>query len=265
MDFSFVIDNRELYIKEYFNNYKDLYPKIEYRNLDLGDIVIYLNEVPLILIERKTIPDLLASIKDGRYKEQKQRIKDSGIKYKIYLIECDSKYDKNISIIQRKTIVSSTLSILIQDINVIKTRGFSETIEYIEALYKKLINSKDNTIYNYIKDGLMLNKDNVNSTKSEEIIDINLKINVNVSKKSQDSLTCFKNQLCQIPSISNVVSSIIITEYKNMNELLCAYNTQTCPEEEKYKLLEELSYSKNGKTTRIGPKKAQKIYDYLFK
>ena len=86
--------------------------------------------------------------KDGRKQkgqkeaEQKQRIKDSGIKYKIYLIECDSKYDKNISIIQRKTIVSSTLSILIQDINVIKTRGFSETIEYIEALYKKLINSK---------------------------------------------------------------------------------------------------------------------------
>ena len=113
------IDNRERDIIQKFDD------NIVKENLDIGDIqIIYKDnndEKLLVIIERKTYDDLSTSIKDGRYKEQKQRIKDSGIKYKIYLIECDSKYDKNISIIQRKTIVSSTLSILIQDINVIKT------------------------------------------------------------------------------------------------------------------------------------------------
>ena len=51
------------------------FPYIIYKNLDLGDIIIEYNDIPLIIIERKTIPDLLASIKDGRYKEQKKRIR----------------------------------------------------------------------------------------------------------------------------------------------------------------------------------------------
>lgn len=276
MSFNFIIDNRESYIKEYFNSFKDKdnerFKNITYKNLDLGDIIITLNDIPLIIIERKTIPDLLASIKDGRYKEQKQRIKECGIKYKIYLIEDDPKYKKSTTSIEKKTIISSLLSILIQDINVIKTRGFSETIEYIETLYKKLITSKNSTIYNYIMenigaedkggdgcsdDGVKISNNDININK--------LSININVKKKSQDPLSCFKNQLCQIPGISNVVSSMIIEEYKNMNELLTAYNSLDCVEEDKYKLLEDLSYEKNGKTTRIGPKKSQKIYDYLYK
>jgi crossover junction endonuclease MUS81 len=266
MSFNFIIDNRETYIKEYFNSYKDKdkdkFKNITYKNLDLGDIIITLNDIPLIIIERKTIPDLLASIKDGRYKEQKQRIKECGIKYKIYLIEDDSKYKKTTTIIEHKTIVSSVLSILIQEINVIKTRGFSETIEYIETLYRKLVTAKNSTIYNYIMENL---KGNEESTSNNDISINNLSININVKKKSHDPLSCFKNQLCQIPGISNVVSSLIIEEYKNMNELLSAYNSLDCVEEEKYKLLENLSYEKNGKTTRIGPKKSQKIFDYLYK
>ena len=42
-----------------------------------------------------------------------------------------------------------------------------------------------------------------------------------------------------------------------MNELICALNT-----EDKWKVLEDLT---NGKSkTRIGEKKAEKIYEYLF-
>ena len=282
MRFDFIIDNREAYIKEYFKSFdKEIFKNITYKNLDLGDIIITVNDIPLIIIERKTIPDLLASIKDGRYKEQKQRIKECGIKYKIYLIEDDPKYKVSISPIERKTVISSLLSILIQEINVIKTHSFTETIEYIETLYKKLITSKNSTIYNYIMENIDKYTDTDTDTeykggtegKGDEGVNISangvninkLSININVKKKSQDPLSCFKNQLCQIPGISNVVSSMIIEEYKNMNELLSAYNSLDCVEEDKYKLLEDLSYEKNGKTTRIGPKKSHKIYDYLCK
>ena len=251
MEYTLIIDNREKYIKKFFEKHTDLYPNIIYKNLDLGDIIITENNIPLIIIERKTIPDLLASIKDGRYKEQKKRIKESNIKYKIYLIEDDPKYHKkySLSVIDKKTIVSSTLSTLIQEINVIKTQSFEDTINYIETLYNKLIKSKKNTIYDYLN--------NTKTTDNNDIITNILDTEVSLKKKSNDPLTCFKNQLCQIPSISNVASNILLNHYKNMNELICALNT-----EDKWKVLEDLT---NGKSkTRIGEKKAEKIYEYLF-
>ena len=79
-----IIDNRETKIKEYYNEkiandevldkikYEDI---IKYENLDLGDIVIKYNNEVKYIFERKTIRDLSDSIKDGRYHEQKQRLK----------------------------------------------------------------------------------------------------------------------------------------------------------------------------------------------
>ena len=60
--------------KIYENKSTDITLKSE--NLHLGDIVI---ETPCenIIIERKTIRDLLASIKDGRYNEQSLRLTSS--------------------------------------------------------------------------------------------------------------------------------------------------------------------------------------------
>ena len=59
--------------------------------LPLGDIFIKTpNDNSLILIERKSLSDLLASIKDGRYEEQSYRlIHSSGIPRHsiIYIIE----------------------------------------------------------------------------------------------------------------------------------------------------------------------------------
>lgn len=52
--------------------------------LPLADIVIRADgatadhDVPLVLIERKTVADLMASIRDGRYKEQGHRLAETG-------------------------------------------------------------------------------------------------------------------------------------------------------------------------------------------
>jgi len=59
--------------------------------LPLGDIIINDGENDCVIIERKTISDLSASIKDGRYEEQSYRL--NGIQHHnhniIYLIEGD--------------------------------------------------------------------------------------------------------------------------------------------------------------------------------
>jgi ERCC4-type nuclease len=58
-------------------------------NLLIGDIIIKNGDTELIIIERKTIEDLISSISDGRYREQSFRL--DGIEHEnhniIYLIE----------------------------------------------------------------------------------------------------------------------------------------------------------------------------------
>ena len=248
MNFRYIIDNREIYIKEYFETNKDGYPSIEYENLNLGDIIIYFKETPIFIIERKTLPDLLASIKDGRYIEQKKRLKDSNIKHKIYLIENDKNYSKCLTQIEKRTISSSLLSIIVQDINVIKTRNLVDTIKFLESLYNKLFTKENNTI----KDCLLGTYDDSN----KQII--------SCKKKSTCPKMCFKNQLCQIPGISTVAANIILDKYKSMGKFINAINTN----EDIYKkieFLEKLSITgKNNKINKLGKKKAEKIIEYLF-
>ena len=77
------IDNRE--------KIKNLFPKdlnITFENLDIGDYMYKLDGRPFLVIERKTVCDYAASIRDGRNKEQKTRLielsKNCNV---IYLVE----------------------------------------------------------------------------------------------------------------------------------------------------------------------------------
>ena len=79
-------------------------------NLDVGDFHIYKNnkDLPDFIIERKSINDLLSSIKDGRYNEQSFRLNNFPIhNHNIYyLIEGSIEYIKNE---QNKKIVYSSI------------------------------------------------------------------------------------------------------------------------------------------------------------
>ena len=95
-----IIDKRERGILDIIKDIDDI--EYEEKMLDIGDIQI-INDVNEIeyLIERKTINDLMSSIIDGRYKEQKTRILENIDKSKfIYLIEMTGyvkKYEKMIN------------------------------------------------------------------------------------------------------------------------------------------------------------------------
>ena len=90
------IDNREAelircckYILETTMSYKDIELVIE--NLPIGDIILSHNNIDKTIIERKSLADLSASIKDGRYEEQSYRLNGSDFHNHnvIYLIEGD--------------------------------------------------------------------------------------------------------------------------------------------------------------------------------
>lgn len=102
-----VVDNREVYSKEnrdYMETElikKGVRPIL--RSLELGDFFWVAkckdpsllsrygeegDEVALdYIVERKTLEDLISSVKDGRFHEQKFRLRKSGVKNVIYLIE----------------------------------------------------------------------------------------------------------------------------------------------------------------------------------
>ena len=83
-----LIDNRERAVLEKMEEYRELNIKVE--ALNLGDVMLRYNDVVKIIIERKTLTDLIASIKDGRYIEQCLRLQNNGLCHNhhiIYLIE----------------------------------------------------------------------------------------------------------------------------------------------------------------------------------
>ena len=283
MSYSLILDYREHKIKEYFDKYdfskdKNL-KKIEFKveNLDLGDILIKKDEKIVLIIERKTLQDLYSSINDGRYKEQKVRLKnnysDSQI---VYIIEdCNVKFVKN-KFANFESIINGAIinSIFRDNIKLIRTKSVEDTIIYIKTLLKKVKNnieffencseiSSDNDIIN-----------NQSNDDSNNIKIIELKSN-NVSSKYVDNIKIKKKEnnnpnncniimLCQIPGVSTKISKTICDKYSCISNLVLEYNKLNTIKE-KETLLKDYSYSiNNDKTRKIGPVISKRIYEYLF-
>ena len=147
------IDNREpSIIKEYFTNLKsnslnDSF-NCSFKNLEQGDFIIRdLNENILLIIERKNINDLLASVKDSRYTEQSDRYSQLDILSNkiMYIIE------GNIFIIAKQTTESKIIYSCIfsltykKGFTVLFTTNIKETCELIYEYYKRLYENKESS------------------------------------------------------------------------------------------------------------------------
>jgi ERCC4-type nuclease len=135
------IDNREpSIIKEYFENLNDK-SNILFKNLEQGDFIIRdSNQNILLIIERKSIEDLLASVKDSRYSEQSNRYSQVGIPNNCiyYIIEGNmNRYSKSSA--EYKTVYSCIFSLSYKKMfSVLQTINVQETINVIEHFYNKL-------------------------------------------------------------------------------------------------------------------------------
>ena len=106
--------------------------KIELHQLPLGDIIISSNgEIDNILVERKTLSDLAASIKDGRYEEQSYRLNGLPLHNHniVYLIEGDlGKFNSFKERIDKQTIYSAMFSInYFKGFSIMRTNTIDET------------------------------------------------------------------------------------------------------------------------------------------
>ena len=88
-----IVDNREhilIKLLKALNNDYGFGLEIEVAKMDIGDIAIVNDEdEELLLMERKKLTDLAASIRDGRYQEQSYRLNGHSLHNHniIYIVE----------------------------------------------------------------------------------------------------------------------------------------------------------------------------------
>ena len=208
--------------------------------LPLGDIIISDDDDnELIIIERKSISDLLASIKDGRYEEQSYRLSGSPIHNHniIYLIEGlihAKKVDKNV-------VYSAIFSLNhYKGFSVMRTVSMEESAVFIVNSAKKMMANRAKKYPYYSSQSLssqsfssqslsetftettVVDKDN-NNNKSYSSV---------VKKVKKDNITADnigEIMLCQIPGISSTTAGAIMTHFDGSLQTLLM-RIKECPD-----------------------------------
>ena len=250
-----IIDNREP--KDIINILKSRLINVELDNLNIGDFIIKNNNDELIMIfERKSLSDLMSSIKDGRYNEQSFRLNESELDNHniFYIIEGNiMNFCLKNNETQQKTLFSSMLSLSYKKgFSLLHTSGPCETAEFLIRFVEKLSKEKSNNI--------MKN----NTTDINDTTDINEKkesaysSSIKIAKKSnitRDNIG--EIMLAQIPGLSINVAQTIMSKYKTINNLI---NSLT----EDRKCIDKLMITcKNGQR-KINKTVVEKILEFLL-
>jgi ERCC4-type nuclease len=254
------IDCREKDLINTINNIKtDKYDKIQViiKSLPLGDVIITdNNDKELLLIERKTVKDLAASIKDGRYKEQSFRLNHYNDVHNhniIYLIEGSVQNYKPTNFSKNKidnlTIYSSIISIIYsKGFSLYKTDNLNETAIWLLQIANKLSKPDIKPFY------CALNEKN---EKDETDVYSNV-----ISKTKKNNITPDNIDIIllqQIPGISFITANAIIDKYKTLKNLI---NNLT--EENKKEFL-NITIKNNDKSRKISKTVVNNLYSYLVK
>jgi ERCC4-type nuclease len=202
--------------------------------LPLGDIIINDGTKDCIILERKTLTDLAASIKDGRYEEQSYRL--NGLNHHnhniIYLIEGDmTRFNTFKERIDKQTLYSAMFSIMyFKGFSVMRSNTIEETAMIACNMTYKLVGGlktgKTPFYNNIIRDENTSGDQNNNVDDkhvSEEKQPSDKDYCTVVKKVKKDNVTpdnIGEIMLCQIPGISSASALAILSEFKTLPNLI---------------------------------------------
>jgi ERCC4-type nuclease len=177
--------------------------------LPLGDIILHdphpQQAKDIVIFERKTLADLAASIRDGRYKEQSFRLIETAAAtgfhthHIIYIIEGDlARYDERHTQITKTALQSAMVSLMYyKGFSVIRTMNVGETADFILHFADKVA-----------KEGpLSLADTTTTATAYSE---------VSTKKEKRDYITrenIGEIMLAQVPGVSPKVATAILSKY----------------------------------------------------
>ena len=206
--------------------------KMKIEQLHIGDI-IFEDESgkPVIIFERKTLNDLAASIKDGRYSEQSFRLdKEYTHNHNIvYIIEGDiERYNEKRTRITKQTLISSMLSLLYyKGFSVLRTNTICETADtiiYFASKYNKTtITEKNRKPYYDLTEPVVCGRGAI-IQESNEVEESEKYCGVLKGHKEKNEYITPENiniiMLSCVPGINSKTATQIMSEYKTVQNLL---------------------------------------------
>ena len=219
---------------------------IKKEQLAIGDIILVDDDTGqnIIIFERKTLYDLAASIRDGRYNEQSFRLDKENIHNHsiVYIIEGDiERYVEKRGRVSKKTLISSMFSLLYyKGFSVFRTNSICETADVIvffaDKYYKTRISDKSRLPY-YRENDCHKSEADVSASVSAPVLSLSP-----TTKGGDDSddnekycaaLKSHKEKneyitpdniniimLTCVPGISSKVATQLMREYKTIQNLL---------------------------------------------
>ena len=272
------VDNRETelircikYILEISPMYKDVQMVVE--TLPLGDAILCKNETEMVIIERKSLRDLAASIKDGRYEEQSYRLNGLPIPNHniVYLVEGDvNKFNVFKDRMEKLTLYSAMVSLNFY-------KGFSVNRSFNVEESALIICNMAHKIGKCEADGKSMfyrplenvsakqeqNSDehqpNFTGSSQEPLEKVNDYCTV-AKKVKKDNVTpqnIGEIMLSQIPGVSSTTAIAIMNKFGTLQNLVMKLN-------ENANCLKDLSYtSGKGQTRKISKPALNNIVNYL--
>lgn len=240
--------------------------------LPIGDIIICDENKEYLIIERKTLLDLSASIKDGRYEEQSYRL--DGLTHHnhniIYLIEGEMnsfvmKSSKNK--VDNSMLYSAMFSINYnKGFSLMRSSNVTETATILCNMCIKLKKdmAKGRVPYNRNpeeKNIVLLETENPETEEKTETETEVPKNYCTVIKKNKKENITKENigeiMLCQIPGISSTIAMAIMKNYGSFRELMNDVNNNpNC-------LNNLCTTDKNGKQRKISKSAISTIIEFL--
>lgn len=232
----------------------------EVRHLKIGDYAWICKDrnsgeeliLPYI-VERKRMDDFGASIKDGRFHEQKFRLKQCGIQNLIYLVESiDNNKHTGLPL---TTLHQAATNTLIQDGFSVKfTDSLKDTLQYLASFTRILINIyKDKTLMACPKEDL------INTSIQDDLFPLMTfkEFNISSSKNKKFKVRdMFIKQLLQLKGLSVDKALAITGVYPTPKALYMKYLEISNSEAEN--LLSNINFGKLNK--KVGPVISKSIY-----
>jgi ERCC4-type nuclease len=251
------IDYRENKLLELCKTAESETIKIVSENLPLGDIIICNDEGhEKAIIERKSLADLAASIRDGRYNEQSFRLNQCELhNHQIYyLVEGDLRYYKPFKgLPDKKTLLSAMVSIsYFKGFSLYRSNNLEESAEWLMQFATKLHKENAGAMPYYLNTTELVDASGSGSGYAS-VVAKRVKKN-NISPENIGEI-----MLSQIPGVSNAAALAIMSKYSTLAKLITALH-------ENPNSLNDISILiKTGQLKKITKPCINNIYQYLVR
>ena len=232
--------------------------KLVSESLPLGDIIICDdtgNEK--VLIERKSLADLAASIRDGRYSEQGFRLNQCSLhNHQIYyVIEGDLRYYRPFKgLPDKKALLSAMVSMsYFKGFSLYRTINLEETAEWLLHFAKKIQKEGADAAPFYAQAQNAEHPQNAEQQEYAKVV---------ASRVKKDHITpqnIGEIMLAQIPSVSSASAAAIVSKFSTIaNLIITLQQDPTC--------LNDITIcNKNGQAKKLTKPCINNIYDFLVK